>query len=447
VRAGSTTIGASWNGQSDATTLTVDQPALVSIAISGSARFATGTATRLTATGTYADSSTADLSDQVTWVSGTPSVIAFTALSGAFGLAQGLTAGTSSITASLGAVTSTPFSLSVVDTNAPYAGRCGTGLVISQVYGGGGNTGATLRNDFVELHNPTPNAINLSGYSLQYTSSAGTSWGSNLVALSNVSVPAGGYYLVMMASGGANGTVFTGDQNATAINMSATAGKVLLANVTTGLTGACPTTNVIDLVGYGGGANCFEGTAAAPAPSTTASITRGVSACRDANGNNTDFSTSAPNPRTLASTSILCACFVNGLGAPDELQSCQLGTATLTVNAGDVSPLVATSVTQPGVTDTAGFGASLRVQTGFGAVSSNPTTAAGWRWWPAPGATPGPVTDGYAGVFVAPLTGSYAFTARASIDGVNWTACDLNAAGSGAGLTFDTSQLGALSVP
>jgi hypothetical protein len=30
---------------------------------------------------------------------------------------------------------------------------------------------------------------------------------------------------------------------------------------------------------------------------------------------------------------------------------------------------------------------------------------------------------------------------------VNWTACDLNGAGSGAGLTFETAQLGALSVP
>ena len=35
----------------------------------------------------------------------------------------------------------------------------GTGLVISEVYGGGGNTGAQYTNDFVELYNPTSSAV------------------------------------------------------------------------------------------------------------------------------------------------------------------------------------------------------------------------------------------------------------------------------------------------
>ncbi len=39
------------------------------------------------------------------------------------------------------------------------ANPAGTGLVISEVYGGGGNTGATYNNDFVELYNPTDAAI------------------------------------------------------------------------------------------------------------------------------------------------------------------------------------------------------------------------------------------------------------------------------------------------
>ena len=38
----------------------------------------------------------------------------------------------------------------------PQANPAGTGLVISEVYGGGGNAGAPLqRNDFIELYNPT----------------------------------------------------------------------------------------------------------------------------------------------------------------------------------------------------------------------------------------------------------------------------------------------------
>ena len=38
---------------------------------------------------------------------------------------------------------------------AASANPAGTGLVISEVYGGGGNTGATYNDDFVELYNPT----------------------------------------------------------------------------------------------------------------------------------------------------------------------------------------------------------------------------------------------------------------------------------------------------
>ncbi len=41
-------------------------------------------------------------------------------------------------------------------------------LRLSQVYGGGGNTGATYTHDFMELFNAGANTINLSGYSVQY---------------------------------------------------------------------------------------------------------------------------------------------------------------------------------------------------------------------------------------------------------------------------------------
>ncbi|HEX7295583.1 MAG TPA: lamin tail domain-containing protein, partial [Pyrinomonadaceae bacterium] len=43
-------------------------------------------------------------------------------------------------------------------------------VVISQVYGGGGNTGATLKNDFVELINHSAAPIDLSGWSVQIAS-------------------------------------------------------------------------------------------------------------------------------------------------------------------------------------------------------------------------------------------------------------------------------------
>ena len=42
------------------------------------------------------------------------------------------------------------------------------GVVISQVYGGGGNAGATYTNDFIELYNQTGTAVDLTGWSVQY---------------------------------------------------------------------------------------------------------------------------------------------------------------------------------------------------------------------------------------------------------------------------------------
>jgi hypothetical protein len=55
-------------------------------------------------------------------------------------------------------------------TAAPVVGH----LVISQVYGGGGNTGATYKNDFIELYNPTTTSFDVNGWSVQYTSATGT---------------------------------------------------------------------------------------------------------------------------------------------------------------------------------------------------------------------------------------------------------------------------------
>ena len=76
-------------------------------------------------------------------------------------------------------------------------------IVISQVYGGGGNSGASFTNDFIELHNRGTVAVNLSGYSVQYSSATGTTWG--VTSLTGVSLQPGQYYLVQESSGGAAG--------------------------------------------------------------------------------------------------------------------------------------------------------------------------------------------------------------------------------------------------
>src|SRR5690348_14664822 len=83
------------------------------------------------------------------------------------------------------------------------ANPAGTDLVINEVYGGGGNSGAPYTADFVELYNPTSASIPLGNYNIGYWSTGGTSGGQ---AHLSGSVPANDTYLIAGASGGANGS-------------------------------------------------------------------------------------------------------------------------------------------------------------------------------------------------------------------------------------------------
>jgi predicted extracellular nuclease len=68
-------------------------------------------------------------------------------------------------------------------------------VVINEVYGGGGNSGAVFTNDFVELYNNSASAVTMTSWSVQYTSSNGTAWGSNKTTFSGVIQP-NGYFLI-----------------------------------------------------------------------------------------------------------------------------------------------------------------------------------------------------------------------------------------------------------
>ena len=175
-------------------------------------------------------------------------------------------------------------------------------LVISQLYGGGGNSGATFTNDYVEIYNPTGVSFNLAGWSLQYASAAGTSW-TNKQPLGGTIAP-GEYFLVALASGGANGSALPVSANITGdINLSATTGKIALVSNSISLTGSCPNgvdPDVVDFVGYGSSASCFEGASRAPAPSNTTALFRKLNGTQDSNQNGDDFQTGAPNPRRTA---------------------------------------------------------------------------------------------------------------------------------------------------
>ena len=178
-------------------------------------------------------------------------------------------------------------------------------VVISQVYGGGGNSGATLKNDYVELFNRGSATVDITGWSVQYASSTGASW--QVTPISGAIAP-GKYYLVQ-ESAGAGGTVNLPVSDATgSINMSATTGKVALLNQSNALASATPLPNasIVDLIGYGSGASASEGGSPAPALSNSTAALRAGAGCLDTDNNATDFTAGAPNPRNSATAQASC---------------------------------------------------------------------------------------------------------------------------------------------
>ena len=176
-------------------------------------------------------------------------------------------------------------------------------IVISQVYGGAGcgtPNCSTYKNDYIELYNRGNAPQSLNGWSVQYAAATGTSW--QVTNLTNVTLQPGQYYLVAEGAG-ANGINNLPTPDATgSIGMSATTGKVALVNTTTALSGACPTgAQIVDLVGFGASANCNEGGANAPAPSTTTADLRASNGAQDTDNNANDFTAGTPNPRNTAS--------------------------------------------------------------------------------------------------------------------------------------------------
>jgi uncharacterized protein (TIGR03437 family) len=180
-----------------------------------------------------------------------------------------------------------------------------SGLVISQVFGGGGNAGAPFRNDFIEIFNASNTSVNLSGWSVQYASATASTW--SVTPLTTVPLLPGQYYLIQESSGGSNGSALPTTDATGTIAMAAGSGKVALVKTSNALSGACPSDpNIVDLVGYGSTANCFRGSAPAPAPSNTNSILRAASGCTDTRNNVADFGLGPPNPRNTSFLPRIC---------------------------------------------------------------------------------------------------------------------------------------------
>jgi predicted extracellular nuclease len=177
-------------------------------------------------------------------------------------------------------------------------------VVISQVYGGGGNSGATYKNDFIELFNRSADPVDINGWSVQYASATGSSWSISKITGATVLQP-GQYFLVQQSAGtGGTENLPTADATGT-LTLSGTTGKVALVNNSTALSGATPSgASLVDLLGYGT-AGAFEG-AAGPGLSNATAAIRANGGCSDTDNNANDFSAAAPTPRSKASDPHSC---------------------------------------------------------------------------------------------------------------------------------------------
>jgi len=252
-------------------------------------------------------------------------------------------------------------------------------IVISQAYGGGGNTNATYKNDFIELFNRGSTPANLSGWSVQYAGATGTNW--QVTNLTNVTLQPGQYYLIQEAAGSA-GTANLPTPDATGtISMASAAFKIALASSTATLSGACPTTNVVDFLGAAssGTNSCFEGSGPAPAPSNTTADVRAANGCTDTDNNAADFTTAAPNPRNSATALSPCNASTNpgGTGAANPSLARPGDTVLLTIattqGANPASPISSVTV------DLTSIGGSA-TQTFYDNGSNGDATAGDGTW-------------------------------------------------------------------
>ena len=184
-----------------------------------------------------------------------------------------------------------------------------SGVVVSQVYAGGGNTGASFDHDFVELFNPGAGPADVSGWSIQYASAGSGTWQTTILA---GQIPAGHYFLVQLNSAASIGAALPVADAFGTTNMAVSGGKVAL--VTDGVALSCGTAaggcssapTVEDFVGYGS-ASDYEGSAAVGALSSSTAAVRADDGCTDTDSNHDDFSVAAPTPRNSSASGSTCS--------------------------------------------------------------------------------------------------------------------------------------------
>ncbi|GLJ60186.1 hypothetical protein GCM10017576_03150 [Microbacterium barkeri] len=214
----------------------------------------------------------------------------------------------------------------------------GDGVLINEVYGGGGNSGAAFSRDFVEIVNTTDAPQSLAGWSVQYASATGATW--QVTPLGDVVLPPDETLVVGQAYGSNTALPDVEADVDGGIAMSGSQGKVALVSQVTplsGATGLATAAPVVDYVGWGGATDFAA--SAAPATTNATAIARTGGANTADNG--ADFVTGAPTPEPLGGDTTPTPTPTPTPGEPVEIAEIQ--------GTGDASPLVGQTVTTTGV--------------------------------------------------------------------------------------------------
>lgn len=178
-------------------------------------------------------------------------------------------------------------------------------LVVNEIYGPGGGTGAAYNRSFVEALNRCSAPVALGDVLLLTIRPDGSGAGVAGQLGAPILGP-GRHYLFALGATGAGAPLPPPDRNITFFGLDVP-GKVVLTINPDHSTGCPGETGRIDLVGHGVSSSpCFEGAGPASEPNSGESITR--TGCSDTNSNPADFHTASPSPKNSASAPVATPC-------------------------------------------------------------------------------------------------------------------------------------------